>query len=431
MSAPGWSAPPVAVAQLDPSAVVWQLASSDVDLVDLTIAGPSDFRIEKRVAASEAIRVGLAALAGDGLYVYELVAHPRAGNADARAVRQSGSFRVQGGAIVVPQDASLGGDRPTEDNILGDDLIVQGTVCIGVPCLGGERADATVLRLKENALRMDFDDTSVDASFPSNDWALVANDVTSGGADYFAIEDATTNRQVVRIDAGAPADALRVDSTGNVGIGTATPDALLTVASSTGDAHIHVLETDSTATTRELLTIENHGRVRLGMQNSSLAKGTAGSKWIFDLNNGGNFSLIDLSDATVEMLLNNNGNMTIGGTLTQNSDRSTKTDIEAVDPSQVLDRVLTLPISTWTFIEGEPGVQHLGPMAQDFYALFGLGEKATQIATIDVAGVALAAIQGLDAKQRAEIERLKMENADLSARLAALEAKMLALAADD
>ena len=64
--------------------------------------------------------------------------------------------------------------------------------------------------LKENNLRIFFEDTSISPGFPPNDWRLIANDSASGGSNFFAIEDATAARQVFRVDAGAPANSLRV-----------------------------------------------------------------------------------------------------------------------------------------------------------------------------------------------------------------------------
>jgi hypothetical protein len=54
-----------------------------------------------------------------------------------------------------------------------------------------------------------------------------------------------------------------------------------------------------------------------------------------------------------------------------------------------------LPISTWQHVNEDTTIRHLGPMAQDFHAAFGLGANETSIGTIDADGVALAAIQGL------------------------------------
>jgi hypothetical protein len=42
-----------------------------------------------------------------------------------------------------------------------------------------------------------------------------------------------------------------------------------------------------------------------------------------------------------------------------------------------------------------PHVRHLGPTAQDFYEVFGLGDDDKYISTVDADGVALAAIQAL------------------------------------
>ncbi len=77
------------------------------------------------------------------------------------------------------------------------------------------------------------------------------------------------------------------------------------------------------------------------------------------------------------------------------SDRDLKDGIRAVDPKTVLAKVASLPISTW-FIKGYEQL-HLGPMAQDFRAAFGLGASDKVINSTDAQGVALAAIQGLHA----------------------------------
>ena len=76
----------------------------------------------------------------------------------------------------------------------------------------------------------------------------------------------------------------------------------------------------------------------------------------------------------------------------------------------MLAKVAALPISTW-FIKGYDQL-HMGPMAQDFRAAFGLGASDKTINSTDVQGVALAAIQGLHAMLKvkdAEIAALKAE----------------------
>ena len=63
----------------------------------------------------------------------------------------------------------------------------------------------------------------------------------------------------------------------------------------------------------------------------------------------------------------------------------------------------------------------MGPMAQDFYAAFGLGGGNTTITSTDPDGVALVAIQGLNEKLEARSQKLESENAELKARLERLE----------
>ncbi|HEU5433560.1 MAG TPA: tail fiber domain-containing protein [Thermomicrobiales bacterium] len=100
------------------------------------------------------------------------------------------------------------------------------------------------------------------------------------------------------------------------------------------------------------------------------------------------------------------------------SDRARKRDLAGVDPADMLARTAALPIATWSYTFDDPSVRHVGPMAQDFAAAFGVGADDRHIHPIDGQGVALAAIQGL----YAEVQRLQSEQAALQARLAALEA---------
>jgi len=118
-----------------------------------------------------------------------------------------------------------------DDQVIVDDLIVQGSACVGQDCVNGENFGFDTGRYKENNLRINFDDTSNSSSFPSNDWRITINDSANGGASYFAIEDATAGTTPFRVAAGAGANALVVSSSGgNVGLGTATPVVELHVA---------------------------------------------------------------------------------------------------------------------------------------------------------------------------------------------------------
>ena len=129
--------------------------------------------------------------------------------------------------------------NPFFDFVIADDLIVQGSACVGLDCVDGESFGFDTIRVKENNTRFHFDDSSVSAGFATNNWQIRANAQGSGGGSFLAVVDqgATGNSEtgtiVFEIDAGAPANSLRVSNVGNVGVGTATP--VLDVHANTSD----------------------------------------------------------------------------------------------------------------------------------------------------------------------------------------------------
>lgn len=216
----------------------------------LTVAGPQGYFAETTTGDDYRISIDAAGLA-DGRYNWELtpVLPQRSDVRDDRytmwteeAPRQFGSFRIVGGQVItadlVEEAGATGGgkgDRELEGNASygapafardiqhQDDVIIFFSLCVGNDCVNGESFGFDTQRLKENNLRMHFQDTSNTASFPSNDWRFVFNDTSNGGDNYFAVEDSTAGRQPFRVDAGAPASSLYVDSGGDVGIGTSNP----------------------------------------------------------------------------------------------------------------------------------------------------------------------------------------------------------------
>lgn len=126
------------------------------------------------------------------------------------------------------------------------------------------------------------------------------------------------------------------------------------------------------------------------------------------------------------------GALYVHGTYNNTSDRNAKENFTAVDSLEVLKKVAALPITRWNY-KHDTATPHLGPVAQDFYAAFGVGPDDKHIATVDESGVALAAIQGLNQKleqQRAqskakdaEIESLKQSVAELKRQIETLAAK--------
>lgn len=187
----------------------------------------------------------------DGAYVWELVLAPRTPRQRSAAVTDgsdaaatpaghvvSGSFIVAGGVLRLPEQITEGKEIASvelvatpEDQVIPDDLIVQGSGCFGFDCVNNESFGFDTIRLKENNLRIKFEDTST-GSFPTNDWQLTANDSASGGASKFSIEDITGSKVPFTITAGASTNSMFVDSTGRVGFRTSTPVLDLHVATS-------------------------------------------------------------------------------------------------------------------------------------------------------------------------------------------------------
>lgn len=273
------------------------------------------------------------------------------------------------------------------------------------------------IRMKENNLRIKFEDTSVDA-FPSVDWQLTANDNLSGGLNRFSIENITAARVPFTVEGSAPTNSLYLDSTGNVGLGTSTPALELHLNSADTPA-MRLEQNNSGGFTPQTWDVAGNEA------NFFVRDVTNGSLLPFRIRPGAPTSSIDVAASgnvgigigTPQAKLHVNGDAYIAGTLTQLSSRSAKTNLVAVASDAVLDQLSRLPLWTWNYLSSDTQDRHIGPVAEDFYATFGFGTSAKQLAPSDVAGVALAASQAL---QR-EIAARDQTIAALEARLARLE----------
>jgi len=131
------------------------------------------------------------------------------------------------------------------DQVFNDDVIVDGSQCVGMDCTNGINFGFDTLILKENNLRMFFDDTSSSGSFPSIDWRFTFNDSNNGGSNYFSVDNASTNATPFKIMSGAGNNAVVIDGDGDFGIGTSTPVLELQVTD--GDSPGLRLEQNSSA----------------------------------------------------------------------------------------------------------------------------------------------------------------------------------------
>ena len=241
---------------------------------------------------------------------------------------------------------------------------------------------------------------------------IIILDTTEPGNVDYALINATDDFQIEisNNDAGGPTGtAFQIDSTnGNFGIWTFVPEATLTVQSPAADGEPSILVNNRNPVEgpRELFELRNAGNTKFIITNTQAVDP---SSWGFT-NNGDDFRISYQGSGVVEMQVFQGGNVTIDGTLTENSDRNAKQAIRDIDQQQVLNKVMALDISRWQY-KDTPDVDHIGPMAQDFHAAFGLGETDTGIASLDSAGVALAAIQALATKN----EELEQQNRQLRA----------------
>ena len=346
-----------------------------------------------------------------------------------------------------------------------DDVIIDGSLCVGFDCVNGESFGFDTIRLKENNLRIKFQDTSNSASFPSRDWQITANDSSNGGANKFSIDDIDGGRTPFTIEANAPSHSLYVDDGGRVGFGTSTPVTDLhvisgntptlrleqngssgftpqtwDVAGNEANFFIRDVTNGSTLPIRlrpgaptSAIDIAGSGDIGIGTSSPDLGLHIARTnlagirledtndsvEWDFRMDGtqsfviteggsgGTEFSIADgtLSGNTRKFFFGQGGTVLMEiqadgdvnsstGVFGTISDRNSKTDIAPVDTLQVLALVSELPISTWRYKQNADEL-HLGPMAQDFYEAFGLHEGGKSIALNDLAGVALAAVQGL------------------------------------
>ena len=108
------------------------------------------------------------------------------------------------------------------------------------------------------------------------------------------------------------------------------------------------------------------------------------------------------------------------------SDRNVKHDIQPVDADALLERLAAVPVTSWRY-DSAPQARHIGPMAQDFHDAFGLGDNDSHIASVDAAGVTIAAIQALHLRVRelqAASDQHERENAALRSEIIALRAAL-------
>ena len=246
--------------------------------------------------------------------------------------------------------------------------------------------------------------------------------------------------------ADTAADQFLIRAQGGVGINTTSPQQALSVV---GGLNIDQGGLNSGNVNSDALTFGSGSGEGIASQRTSVGGGsqydlvfyTAFAPRLTILASGfittpGSISLTSASSSVgCSGTIFCGGNITSYGTVYANgvaltSDRNAKQNFMALDSRTILAKVISLPITEWNYKNNSAEVRHVGPMAQDFHAAFGLdGVDDKHISVVDEGGVALAAIQGLNQKLNAENTELKQQNDSLAERLNELEATVKKLAA--
>jgi hypothetical protein len=337
-----------------------------------------------------------------------------AGATGSTAIRNQGEARILGNQLTGP--AQLGVDNVGEASILGNTLngctldgirssgSVRTAICGNLLLNCGGAGEPALLLVNSSAvvsantfLSNSFGDIQVGGTGTPVVYGNLTTGSVRGGATITGYGAATI--------ATSTTSNLLFNAAGGIGVGTINPSGALHLVAPTGLPPAGLLAQDN-------------GLV-LGLQ------ATSGYKWVQSYGGplvfnpqGNNVGIGTTNPATA---------FDVSGTITcvslnQTSDREAKEAFAPVDPAEILDKVATLPITSWQF-KGD-NQRHLGPMAQDFYAALNLGADPRHIATVDEGGVALAAIQALTrrlADQESELRQLKQSVAQLRALLRAEE----------
>lgn len=447
------------------------------DSATLRIAGPGGYEL---IAWSEGEPLAVDLLAGsiapsdgmpggqplalpDGRYGYEVVFYLESGERRVHA----GSFRVANGvAESVPSGAGAGAAGRPE------------------PAAGPETEESNGLATKAGSTGEHFliDDTANDGE---TNLQMRADEPDGTLITYWGVRNQSGDLRLSTSGGGAWSDYFTVKPGGQVGIGTTQPQADLHIFRPGGN--IRITDSDACPNANAAWEMEeDFGRLKFEVVPNCPGDLAGGKLWIHgtgdvgigtadpadDLHIERPFPAIRLTDSDpcplsaaswqinqafgklrfavvpkctgdptgTKMTITGSGRLGIGtedpltalhvkgggiieGDVAFGSSRTIKHEIEPVAGEDVLAAVRELPLYHWKYREDEVQALHVGPMAEDVHAALGLGRDERHLSPADSAGLALAAIQGLDR----EVTALRAENAELADRNRELVERLTAL----
>jgi hypothetical protein len=355
---------------------------------------------------------------------------------------QSGAFRILD-RVLVPSDPARDGEKRARgrrapggpqtpfapalfadlddtaivpaDQVVTDDLIVQGFACVGVDCADGEILfSGGPFKVKGFAPWIKLEDTDGGA-FATHDWLIRGND--GANSEEFSINDLDAGTVPFRILGSAPTNALVVDALGNVGLGTATPS---------GDLHIYGAATQDvfsgigpdpaagpafnfgyagSSFGRGAGFFNVRPDAQAAAPNPSLRFATANVQRMI-ITNSGNVG-IGTTAPTNPLQMASGARVTAGGVWTDASSREVKQDIDRLTPDEARAALAGLDPVKFAY-RADPAERHVGFVAEDVPTLVATADRKG-LSPMDIVAVLTRVVQ----EQQQAIAELRAEMAVL------------------
>jgi len=408
------------------------------------------------VSASDGQPGGRPSVLPDGRYGYEVVLYL----ADGQRHIASGAFRVENGFVSQPGDAPGDGSEDTaaaEPGPRGQDS--------GLSAKSGSTGEAYVI-------------TDTDHDGEAN-LQIRSNTSAGDLINYWGVRNQSGDLRLSTSGGGDWVDHVTVKPSGRVGIGTTAPGAELDVRGLGGAIHLTdtdacpnpnaswnieedfgklklgVLDNCPGDLAGGKLWVTGAGEVGIGTSapgdslhinrpfpairlTDSDPCSSAGQAASWQINEAfgklrfGVVTKCSGDPAGTKVSITGNGDVGIGtqnpaaklhvvgsgiieGDVAFGSSRTIKHEIEPVDGEQILAELRELSVYSWKYNDDPDQADHVGPMAEDVHETFGLGRDGHHLSPADSAGLALAAVRGLDRKTDRELEALRARNRELAA----------------
>ncbi|HKS23845.1 MAG TPA: tail fiber domain-containing protein [Thermoanaerobaculia bacterium] len=390
------AAPPVMTA----TTVEWQRADAH-DAAVLSLQRPDGQVVTETFAAGRNPLLRVETL-GDGQYSYEL-------RASDGSRLQSGSFTVRSGAVVPPNLRETAVRPPfkmTTDTFFSDFVSAAGGLCGGADCTSTESMGTATIKGKANNVRLKFEDTSTAAGFPSTDWQISANDTFSGGLNKLFVEDLTAGTVPFLIEGATPTNALYVDSTGRIGMGTSTPAKNLTISDPLSTS-IQMEQSASPFQAWDIVANANNFYVRdVNHESDPFIIKTAAPYNSLVIDASGRIGLGVASPSY--QIHHSSGARLDAGVWVDASSRTFKQDIHDLDRDAAFDALRQLQPVTFAY-KSKPTDTHVGFIAEDVPQLVARPDR-TGLSPMDIVAVLTKVVQEQEktiADLRTRLEQLE------------------------